>query len=78
MALCLLTACAVPEIEEPAQPQPQIEIRTWAADFTTESIRRKQENYEIKCGEPRFSDFVCLDYSDLMALKFMCPGIKKR
>lgn len=44
---------------------PKIDIETWAGSSATSSFRRKQENREIVCSDPKIDKMVAMTYVDL-------------
>lgn len=45
-------------------PTPRWDGKIWAGDSARSSIRRAQENAEIKAGDPAFDNYMAMSYED--------------
>ena len=50
-------------------PRPEWNAKFWAGDSQYGSIRRAQDHEIIECMDPRFDDYVCMTYDDIMKLE---------
>ena len=49
--------------------RPNWNAKFFAADHTTLTIVREQSDELVYCEEPKFDEYVCLTYEDLMRLE---------
>lgn len=57
--------------------RPRADLEFWAGDSASQSIQRAQESgSQISCNNPKFDDYVCLNYSDFLTLSDLIGSCK--
>lgn len=61
--LMILYGCGIDGFE--GLPKPDKELKFYAGDASDATIKRKQVSESISTSDPKFNDYVCMDYKTL-------------